>query len=136
MKKVYLKDLQPDEVIRRLKAGEVVKDDKGKYEKKLIDGIICTIYNDKGYVINDYLISDVSAYFEEPEELKLEVGKCYRTRDGRKAFISYYIADIDRYNGIVYGDKSIRTWSPNGESTRDSMDYDIVAEWRDDDGKC
>ena len=41
--KTYLKDLTPDEVIRRLKAGEVVKHEKGNYEKKWIDGIICTI---------------------------------------------------------------------------------------------
>lgn len=41
MKKVYLKDLQPDEVIRRLKAGEVAKVEDSEYVFKFIDGMLC-----------------------------------------------------------------------------------------------
>lgn len=131
MKKVYLKDLQPDEIIRRLKAGEVVK--SGSEIIKWIDGILCTLYND-GEITYNPLISvskNSSCYFEEPEELKLEVGKCYRTRDGRKAFISV-VDDMYAY-GIIEGNSVVTTWGHNGVCDTDDDGGDIISEWSDDD---
>ena len=136
MKKVYLKDLQPDEVIRRLKAGEVAKHTKGNYKKKLIDGFICTIFNSGRFVVNDYLVNDESAYFEEPEKLKLEVGKCYRTRDGRKAFISSINNDSEfPFRGIIIGFDSTAVWLENGKFNvyQSENDLDLISEWSDDD---
>lgn len=137
MKKIPLTDLQPNEIIKRLKAGEILKEFKSKTHIKVINDVICTFYENGDISINDNLIFNIKGeslmYFEEPEELKLEVGKCYRTRDERKAFVSCYIADIDRYIGIICGDKSVITWSPKGLCSRDNSDKDIVSEWSDDD---
>lgn len=137
MKKIPLKDLQPNEIIRRLKAGEILKEFKSKNYVKVINDVICTFYENGDISINDNLIFNIKneplMYFEEPEELKLEVGKCYWTRDERKAFISCYIADIDRYLGIICGEKSVRTWSHSGLCSRDNSDKDLVSEWNDDD---
>lgn len=137
MKKVYLKDLQPDEIIRRLKAGEVFKEEKGNYEKKLIDGIICTIYANNKYIINDYLISnDETSYFEEQEELKLEVGKCYKTRDGRKAFIASKNNNSDYpFWGIIEGYTKGEIWQENGKygALWKENRLDLISEWSDDD---
>lgn len=92
MNKTYLKDLTPDEVIRRLKAGEV-----------LID------------------------------ELKLEVGKCYKTRDGRKAFISFKTKDC--FCGAVAESPDLFDWSENGKYMykENEVGYDLISEWSDDD---
>ena len=136
--KTYLKDLTPDEVIIRLKAGEVVKHEKGNYEKKWIDGIICTIFNAGGFVINDCLGCDESAYFETPDELKLEVGKKYKTRDNRTVFIYNFDEKLDYpFCGVIMGTSDCcYNWGKNGrfyysEETED----DLISEWSDDDDK-
>lgn len=133
--KTYLKDLTPDEVIRRLKAGEVIKHEKGNYEKKWIDGIICTIFNAGGFVINDCLGCDESAYFETPDELKLEVGKCYRTKDGRMAFISSYNSSTKYFKGAVIDFLNLAVWTENGLYlyTTEESNLDLISEWSDDD---
>lgn len=138
MKRVYLKDLQPDEVIRRLKSGEVVKHIRGNYEKKLIDGVICTIFNKKGHIINDCITSDESAYFEEPEELKFELGTRYKTRDGHCAIFHY----IDKNNNVfpckfvIVGENYFYATDKDGRCYKDTENrLDIVSEWSDD-GKC
>lgn len=132
--KTYLKDLAPEEVIRRLKAGEVVKHEKGNYEKKWIDGIICTIFNSGGFIVNDFLREDESAYFETPDELKLEVGKCYKTRDGRKAFVFFYDEDENEYYVCVQGINDVMYFNGDGSMDVDQEhDLDLISEWSDDD---
>ena len=133
--KTYLKDLTPEEVIRRLKAGEVVKHDNGNYEKKLIEGIICTFFNSGGFVVNDALSDNSSEYFETPDELKLEVGKCYKTRDGRKAFISIQNKLDKKFSGIFVGCNSCCAWFNDGcyKIDKSESSFDLISEWRDDD---
>lgn len=76
-----------EEVIDALKAGKVIRDKDSQWT--LRDGFI--IRKDANYaswVINDCISSNYAGiYVEESEPLKLEVGKFYRTRDGRKAFV-------------------------------------------------
>ena len=71
--KTYLKDLRPDEVIRRLKAGEVVKHDMISDKYKIIDGMLWGFFDDGDISCNDSIrISrDSEYYFETPDELKL-----------------------------------------------------------------
>lgn len=134
MKKVYLKDLQPDEVIRRLRAGEVVKDEKSKEIIKMIEGILSNVSpfgNIRLNIILNPLCPDY--YFEEPEELKLEVGKCYRTRDGRKAFISNIYEDKSCL-GVISGEKKFYQWHDNGKFLGElENNTDLISEWSDDD---
>lgn len=132
--KTYLKDLTPDEVIRKLKAGEVVNFESSKEKIKIIDGIISGFYPNGDTMLNVSLdLTDDILYFETPDELKIEVGKCYRTRDGRKAFISYYEASTDKYYGIIYGENLMRSWNPNGECLTVCENKDLISEWSDDD---
>lgn len=134
--KTYLKDLTPDEVIRRLKAGESIKYDTSDAETKYCDGILLTIRHDGGYTINVQIRSCLNrvAYFETPDELKLEVGKCYKTRDGRKAFITI-VNENDLVSGVIENDNSIIHWHKDGVHTRTEKehDLDVVAEWSDED---
>lgn len=135
MKKVLLKDLQPDEVIRRLKAGEVVKDECSKEIIKMIEGILCSV-SDLGNTRLNILLNPLypDYYFEEPEELKLEVGKCYRTKDGRKAFISSYNSSTKYFKGAVIDFLNLAVWTENGlylYATESGLD--LISEWSDDD---
>ena len=134
MKKVLLKDLQPDEVIRRLKAGEVVKDECSKEIIKMIEGILCSV-SDLGNTRLNILLNPLCPdyYFEEPEELKLEVGKFYRTRDGRKVFI--FITDDYNYRGVIENSNNDFAWREKGKSvySTDDNNLDLVSEWSDED---
>ena len=131
--KTYLKDLTPDEVIRRLKAGEAIKnavDDTESY--KFLDGFIVK-HNDDGYFLScELYLSESPLYFETPDELKLEVGKCYKTRDGRKAFVYKY--DNPVFQGVLVESDGLLSWGKDGRvfiSRED--DLDLISEWSDDD---
>ena len=134
--KTYLKDLTPEEVIRRLKTGEVLKEDDSKTITKLVDGVWCTYCQNGAIVLNDDFILDSDArqynYFETPDELKLEVGKCYKTRDGRKAFVYKY--DNPVFQGVLVESDGLLSWGKDGRvfiSRED--DLDLISEWSDDD---
>lgn len=134
--KTYLKDLTPDEVIRRLKAGEVLKCEE-RVVTKLVEGMLCTYYADDNIRLNSSIYIDDFAkenlYFETPDELKLEVSKRYKTKDGRMAFISLEVGEF--FSGVVEGDNSILVWNKKGEySDRVIGDnLDLISEWSDDD---
>lgn len=136
--KKYLKDLTPEEVIRRLKAGEMVKDDRCDVVVKMIDDIISSVFSDGSIRLNVTLdLFDDDSYFETPDELKLEVGKCYKTRDGRKAFVCFFMYGVNRYKGVIVGEsfcKSGYEWDEKG-LLRNYMlsEVDLISEWSDDD---
>lgn len=82
------------------------------------------------YTINGEWLSgreDLNLVAEAP--LKIEVGKFYRTRDGRKAGpVSVYVSDT--FNAPINGDTNIVWGSGRGNSTP-GHDFrtDLVAEW-------
>lgn len=81
--KRYLKT--PEEVIDVLKEGKTVKCTDGS-EYTVDSGFL--VEKSKGtWSINPTLYGLSDYYAEEPKPLRLEVGKFYRTRDGRKAFV-------------------------------------------------
>lgn len=84
MKKVYLQT--PEEVIKALKEGKTVK---SGYDSEFVlkYGFVIMTKSDKPVSVNATLFFDDVLYIEEQEPLKLEVGKFYKTRDGRKAWI-------------------------------------------------
>lgn len=92
--KKYLKT--PEEVIMALQSGKVVLDtNKNKY--KMINGIITTYWaSKKEWGLNMYINNRDNLYVEESEPLKLEVGKFYKTRDGRKAIVLNVVKDDTR----------------------------------------
>lgn len=67
-------------------------------------------------------------------ELKLEVGKAYRTRDGSRAVIHGDDYDIKGYPfiGRVDGYPSYTSWDVNGYQVHDRPDdRDLISEWQD-----
>lgn len=140
MGKTYLKDLKPDEVIRRLLAGEVLREDDSKIKIKLVEGMICTYFSNGSVLINDSVLFDDNNkedfYFETTDELKLEVGKCYKTRDGRKAFVCYYNKEDNEYHGCILGSDTVVCWCENGLwYENEENGPDLISEWRDDEEK-
>ena len=81
--KKYL--ITPEEVIKALKEGKEVKTD-GSYRYKMIDGVICSLF-DKGWVIGSAIDDDEEPYIEEVEPLQIEVGKFYKTKGDKKAYV-------------------------------------------------
>lgn len=82
MTKRYLKT--PEEVVDALKAGKKIE--AGDFEYRLVGEVLIAINKtDKSWAVNAGVYSDDIPFIDEPEPLKLEVGKFYKTRDGRKA---------------------------------------------------
>lgn len=132
MTKRYLNT--PEEVVQALQSGKVVLDtNKNKY--KMINGIIATYWASKNeWGLNMYINNRDNLYVEESEQLKLEVGKFYKTRDGRKAFIFTKI-DNARYPFafiVVDGDFESKSCTATGfhfDTKQDQLD--LVAPWEE-----
>lgn len=116
-----------------MKEGKVVLDRAGNKYKK-INGFIAVSYIGGGWGLNAFIGNNEGFYIEEPEPLKLEVGKFYKTRSGKKAFVytrrsspyfyPFYvviIGKIDTYCCTVDG-----KYSTNEESAKD-----LVAPWEE-----
>ena len=110
--KRYLKS--PEEVVQALKDGKVVESEG--YSYKLVNGVICSFYK-QGYYkwnVGGAIFQSDEPYVDEPEQLKLEVGKFYKTRDGEKAVIlaadenqSFFVAVIGKYNTFFVNNKGL-----------------------------
>lgn len=130
MAKRYLKT--PEAVIKALKEGKEVRDKYGSI-CKLVDGIIISKLNDF-FEIGKPIRSVNKPYILEEEPLKIEVGKFYKTRDGRKAFVC-----ANTYTGlcwvVIIDSSADRTFC----CTVDGMfcpgeenEKDLVAPWKED----
>lgn len=131
----YLNNLPTKEIIERLLAGKIAKNDLGR-TLYAINGVLCSsIPNEKTVIGACVGVSDFeNLYFEEPEKLKIEVGKCYKTRDGRKAFISAIRNSNDVFFGCIQGDFDRTAWHSNGLfMMNETSDYDLISEWSDED---
>lgn len=73
-------------------------------------------------------------------ELKLEVGKWYRTRNGNKAFVSHKVIDgieaVCPYGGYVidhHKHARLWCWFENGTdfSDNDLHEFDLIEEWKE-----
>lgn len=129
----YLKT--PQEVIQALKEGKIIRDDESQWT--LLEGCIVRKDNDFDvWVVNDAISSNYTGlYIDEPESLKLEVGKFYRTRRGDKVVClchrgDYYIHRLNSYIVGYWVDKTGRALF-NGVPERTETDSDVVALWED-----
>ncbi|MVO95102.1 hypothetical protein [Rhizobium leguminosarum] len=82
------------------------------------------------------LVAEVKDKEQKAQSLTLAAGKYYRTRDGRKAFVSAVsVADpesglVRRYPAIGYIAGREETWQACGRNMTDRIyKYDLVAEW-------
>lgn len=133
MKKVYLET--PEEVIKALKEGKVVLDRTGnKY--KSINGFIVVSYISGGWGVDSFIGNHEGLYVDEPKPLKLEVGKFYKTRDGRKALVYGKYKETNEvypYTVVVVGEPMSETCvSKAGEVVVGAENIeDLVAPWED-----
>lgn len=131
MKKTYLNTLTPEEIIKRLKNGEIVKrktvhDNEIIY--KMIDGII--VREDEGCTTLNSFIAIDDQYFEEKRPFMITKTGVYKTRDGRKA----YVCNIDD-NGdctfVIEGESRLYYSTKQGSTSDQETEMDIVSEWED-----
>lgn len=128
--KRYLKT--PEEVIDALQDGKVVIDGEG-YNYKLYKGIIFWKYKNK-WAVTPTTSCLYGLYVNEPEPLKLEVGKFYKTRDGRKAWIMEYLPTEDTFQFRVAAQKEYSIYTVTKEGRRYSecaSILDLVAPWEE-----
>ena len=127
--KRYLKT--PEEVIKALKEGKVVKSKNVKY--RLIDGIICSFHEEYGrkmWTVCNSISEYEKAYIDEPEPFKIEVGKWYETRDHQKArcfkvnpgLYFFTIDNVGNFNTLTNGNYYIQGKTSN---------LDIIGPWEE-----
>lgn len=133
MSKRYLKT--PEEVIQALRDKKEVFDFLGN-NYKLIDGVIIYHCQNGGWGINAHIGHADKLYVDEPEPLKLEVGKFYKTRRGDKVIVLYindkndagncpiFVAVVGKASCSYFVSKTGNYYS----SGRDTV-WDIVAPW-------
>ena len=130
MTKKYLNT--PEEVIKALKDGKTVKNTGGD-AYCLKDGFVLGKYASGRWVVNDDIYSSASKhYIEEQEPLKLEVGKFYKTRNGRKAWVASFSKWARYpYNVAVLGNTSFYSVLESGYycDSRTTSPEDLVAPW-------
>ena len=129
--KKYLKT--PEEVIKALKDGKEVKSDFSGYYK-MIGGTVCHFFKNI-WIINQGICSTENPYIEEAKPLKLEVGKFYKNRAGRKHICCFIEKDQDDVYAIKFVDLEsgdIIITEPTGRylTTKETED-DIIGEWED-----
>lgn len=132
MTKRYL--TTPEEVTAALKEGKVVLDRTGnKY--KSINGFIVVSYISGEWGVDPFIGNHEGLYVEEPKPLKLEVGKFYKTRDGRKAFV-YTITEEAAYPCWVVlvnsSEGGTYCCTIDGQyTTNEEHNKDLIATWEE-----
>lgn len=71
---------------------------------------------------------------------KIEVGKLYKTRDGRKAFVSFFAAGNMHCDSVIYGmivnEYISRCWLRNGLTDKGLCNTDLISLWPEPVTKC
>lgn len=131
--KKYLNTAQ--EVIKELKNCKTVYEEYYPfYHYIMIDGIICgQCSKNKRFLINCPMDMDSKFYIEEEEKpFSIEVGKFYRTRDGRKAYC-FFKDEEDKLcpnNFVIEGESGCETYTEGGSYFKDEEScFDIVDYW-------
>ena len=131
MTKRYLKT--PEEVIDALQAGKKIE--AGDFEYRLVGEVIIAINKtDKSWAVNAGIYSDDIPFIDEPEPLKLEVGKFYKTRDGRKAWITECTDLKGTFPFRVATQRECSTYVITKDGRRyfeDTDGTDLVAPWEE-----
>lgn len=131
MTKRYLRT--PEEVIDALQAGNTLTD--GITTWKMCKGWLVRYGKRNGWSIGDTITSCYDVYIKEPEPLKLEVGKCYKTLDGRKAWVVEYLPTEYTFPFRVAAQKEYSIYTVTKEGRRYSecvSGLDLVAPWEEE----
>lgn len=135
-KKIYLKGMSVEEIIRLLKEGKEIKYENTTVKTKMIEGVICDFEEDgECFTIGSSFVSlDIDkAYIEEEEKFEITETGLYKTRDGRKAFV-YRIDKNDFFSVNYVIENAICTSATKhglNISNNKESDFDIVAKWEE-----
>lgn len=127
--KRYLKT--PEEVIGALQAGKKIE--AGDFEYRLVGEVLIAINKtDKSWAVNAGIYSDDIPFIDEPEQLKLEAGKFYKTRGGKKAII-LNISEFKNCYVAIVGTSLTYYVGSSGHYAKDCSenDCDLVAPWEE-----
>ena len=122
----------PKEVIDALQAGKKVETEDLEY--KFINGIlVATSKTNKHWIVYPALSASIDHYINESKSLKLEVGKFYKMRDGRKAFVYAKIGIDCPYPFCVVKDGKLDAYNVNeeGKQAADKQSLDLIATWKE-----
>ena len=123
----------PEEVIKALQDGKEVKTDIG-HHYKMIDGVICYLFNTGTWIIGSDIGDGEKPYIEEAEPLKIEVGKFYKNRKNDKVLCIYVgeKTDFPVLFIILTSENSYRT-KIDGRfcMSGTESDLDIIGEWEE-----
>ena len=108
--------------------GDTVKYDCG-YDTWKSDGRM-----NMNYESDEDIIEEV-----KENEMKIEVGKYYKTRSGHKAYVAYEYNSVNHFThgGVVYGEQGAydapTSWHPQGNHIKNSTgnDFDLIEEWKE-----
>lgn len=128
--KKYIKNLTLETIISRLKQGEVLTD--GTRTVELIDGLLVAKRDDDWSIGCAIAKSfDDELYFERPApELNLEIGKFYKTRDGKKAYV-FTVNSEGKYNVAIDGEGAYSVFAGGYYSEDEETDGDLIELWRE-----
>lgn len=130
--KIYLKDLTLEEVIKRLKNGEIIKVRNSEIYTRMVDDIIVRFFSKNKPYINPAIdLNNDNFYFEIKEPLTFEEGKFYKTREGKKAYISKITTTY--IYGIITGKTTKETWYLDGMYWHNGDEHknDLISKWED-----
>lgn len=130
--KRYLNTIE--EIAEALQNEKVVFIDNDDNQLKLVNGIMFG-FNGKITINPSILFEPNHIYTYDTEPLKLEVGKFYKTRAGRKVWITYAIKDECEYYPfccIVLGGNEVYYVNEQGfVVSTETSELDLVAPWEE-----
>ena len=141
--KKYLNSVE--EVVKALKAGKEINIEDGIGKYVMDNGTICRLYDGGQILINAdiHLNFGTKLYTEEPEPLKFELNRAYKTRKGLKAFL---VKICNQHNHMFFLSSEKFVNSPaycfetngdgvcveNGFYKKNLKEFDIVALWEEE----
>lgn len=129
--KEYIKDLDFNTVISRLKQGQILQSDESKTTVEMIDGILVE-RKDNDFSINPNIYTrDVLRewYFERPKpQMEIIIGKFYTTRDGKKAYV-FAKNSAGKYNVAIEGEGAYSVFEGGYYSEEEETQGDLVSAW-------
>jgi hypothetical protein len=132
--KTYIKNLTPEEIIKRLKNGEIVKIENSKEYFKMIDGVVCRFFDYGDIGIGSVLFKEPDdVYFETEEPFEIKETGFYMTR----ACAKVYVNSIDEnrkkvIGGVIEWEDKYFYWNKNGVYCSGREDAkDIIGKWKD-----
>lgn len=123
MKKVYLKTLTVDCIIKRLNRGDVVKGEDGS--KFYMEGGFIIFEHKDGVIMNSGIPNGGTYFEEEGTDFEVKKTGLYKTRDGSKAFVSFLYKD--GCSGVIEHEDIKSKWHIDGSYIdKKQPDNDLV----------